>query len=93
MAQTNFTPSELYDAWPVLSRVERVEGFEVLQRDDAESFFLQLSLRDRANLLLGLPAGERRLWVRLLAPDDAADLIQEVPAKERAALLAWTRRR
>ncbi len=87
MAQKTFTPSELYDAWPVLSRAERVEGFEFLQRDDAESFFLQLSLRDRANLVLGLPAGERRLWVRLLAPDDAADLIQEAPQKERSALL------
>jgi len=61
---------------PVLSRTERAEGFEFLQRDDAESFFLQLNVRDRANLVLGLPAGERRLWMRLLAPDDAADLLQ-----------------
>jgi magnesium transporter len=88
MAQRNFTAAELYDAWPVLSRAERAEGFEFLQRDDAESFFLQLNVRDRANLVLGLPAGERRLWMRLLAPDDAADLIQEAPAKERAELLA-----
>ena len=88
MAQKNFTPAELYDAWPVLSRSERVEGFEALQRDDAESFFLQLSVRDRANLVLGLPAGERRLWMRLLAPDDAADPVQEAPQKERAPLLA-----
>jgi len=88
MAQKTFTPSELYDAWPVLSRAERVEGFEFLQRDDAESFFLQLSVRDRANLVLDLPAGERRLWMRLLAPDDAADLLQETPSKDRAALLA-----
>ncbi len=88
MAQKNFTAAELYDAWPVLSDTERVEGFEVLQRDDAESFFLQLNVRDRANLVLGLPPGERRLWMRLLAPDDAADLIQEAPAKQRAELLA-----
>jgi len=27
-----------------------------------------------------MAAGERRLWLRLLAPDDAADLVQEVRA-------------
>ena len=45
-------------------------------------------MRDRADLVLGLPPAERRLWMRLLAPDDAADLIQEAPAQDRAALLA-----
>lgn len=40
MAQISFTPSELYDAWPVLSVDERVEGFEFLQRDDTDDFFL-----------------------------------------------------
>ena len=87
MAQTNFSPSELYDAWQVLSIAERVEGFEFLQRDAADDFFLQLSARDRAELVLALPSGERRLWLRLLAPDDAADLIQEAPAEERDHLL------
>ena len=88
MAEKNFTPSELYEAWPILSTEERVEGFEVLERKHADDFFLQLNARDRAELILGLPAGERRLWMRLLAPDDAADLIQEAPAEEREGLLA-----
>jgi magnesium transporter len=88
MADVNFTPAELYEAWPVLSEEERVEGFEVLKRDDADDFFLQLSARDRAALLLALPFGERRLWMRLLAPDDAADLIQELPPEERENVLA-----
>jgi magnesium transporter len=88
MADKNFTPAELYDAWPVLSIDERVEGFEFLQRQEADDFFLQLSARDRAGLILALPVGERRLWLRLLAPDDAADLVQEAPAKERENLLA-----
>jgi magnesium transporter len=55
MADVNFTPAELYEAWPVLSQEERVEGFEVLKRNDADDFFLQLSARDRAALLLALP--------------------------------------
>ena len=88
MAEKNFTPSELYEAWPILSTDERVEGFEYLQRNDADDFFLQLSARDRAALVLALPAGERRLWMRLLAPDDAADVIQEAPPEEREGLLA-----
>jgi magnesium transporter len=83
MAQITFTPSELYDAWPVLSLAERVEGFEYLPRDDADDFFLQLSARDRAELIAALPSGERRLWLRLLAPDDAADVIQEAAPEDR----------
>ena len=57
MADKNFTPAELYEAWPVLSMEERVEGFEFLQREEADDFFLQLSARDRAQLVLALPPG------------------------------------
>ena len=60
MPEKNFTPSELYEAWPVLSSEERVEGFEYLSRDDADDFFLQLSTHDRAQLLFAMPLGERR---------------------------------
>jgi len=89
MVEKNFTPSELYEAWPVLSTDERVEGFEYLNRDDADDFFLQLGSRERAELVLALPSGERRLWMRVLASDDAADLIQEAPEQEREGLLAF----
>jgi magnesium transporter len=86
MADKSLTPAELYDAGPMLSLAERVEGFEFLQRDDADDFFRQLSARDRAELILALPAGERRLWMRLLPPDAAADVIQETPAEARENL-------
>jgi len=88
VADKAFSLTELYDAWPVLSLDERVEGFEYLQRDQADDFFLQLSARDRAHLVLALPPGERRLWMRLLAPDDAADVVQETPAEDREGVLA-----
>jgi magnesium transporter len=87
MPEKIFTSTELYDAWPVLSTEERVEGFEYLQRHDADDFFVQLSARDKAQLLLALTAAERRLWLRLLAPDDAADVVQEAPPEEREGLL------
>jgi magnesium transporter len=88
MPETAIDAAELYDVWPVLSQDERVEGFELLKREAADAFFLQLSARDRAQLVLSLPPGERRLWMRLLAPDDAVDVIQETPVEKREALLA-----
>ncbi len=88
MAESKLSLSELYDAWSVLSTAERVEGFQSLPRTEAEDFFLQLRARERSDLLLALPGGERRLWLRLLAPDDAADLIQESPADQQENLLA-----
>jgi magnesium transporter len=87
MAEKNFTAMELYDAWSLLSPEERVEGFAFLSRGAADDFFQQLTARDRTQLLLALPIGERRLWLRQLAPDDAADAIQEAPVEERENLL------
>jgi magnesium transporter len=79
---------DLTQAWLALSLVERVEGFQLLTRADAEEFFLDhLDAREQEQLLLALPPNERRLWMRLLAPDDAADLIQEADKKEQEGLL------
>ena len=44
--------------------------------------------RDQVELLLELPAVERRGWMRLLAPDDAADAVQAAPEDKRDDLLA-----
>ncbi len=88
IAEKSFALTELYEAWPVLSIQERVEGFELLQQDHAEDFFRHLSARDKAQLTIALPPGERKLWLRLLAPDEALHLIQETPAEEREGLLS-----
>jgi magnesium transporter len=87
MEGSNLTLPELYEAWPVLSLVERIDGFELLHREDAEQLFLSLKAADQLQLLCALPSGERRLWIRLLAPDEAVDVIQEAPAEEREALI------
>ncbi|MFL5538850.1 MAG: magnesium transporter [Longimicrobiaceae bacterium] len=81
------TADELQDVWPILSRDERAEGFQLLPPDDADDFFLSLSTRDQAELLMELRPGTRRRWVRLLPPDDAADLVQELEPEERAAVV------
>jgi len=79
---------ELVETWPLLSPDERIAGFKLLTAADADDFFLGLTARDQAMLLLSLPEGERRLWIRLLAPDDAADVVQEAPAEAYDGLLA-----
>jgi magnesium transporter len=85
--QTTLSYEELQETWPLLSSDERLEGFRLLAAADADDFFLSLATRDQATLLFSLPNGERRLWARVLAPDDAADVIQETPPEERDGLL------
>jgi magnesium transporter len=87
MVETSLTLPELFEAWHVLSMEERIEGFELLRREEAEKLFQSLNAQDQAQLLSALPAAERRLWIRSLAPDEAADVIQESPAEEREALI------
>ncbi len=82
------TNSAGLEEWNDLSDLERVEAFESLPRDRADGFFLQLSSRDQVRLLLALPEGERRIWLRVLPPDDAADLLQLAPKEERDTLAA-----
>src|SRR5271157_5178319 len=78
---------ELLDEWPRLRKSARVAKFEGLPREYMDNFFLDLDAKSQSELVLALPEGERRLYVRLLAPDDAADLIQESPKREREYLL------
>jgi magnesium transporter len=78
---------ELREAWPGLSADERFERFESLSRVDAEDFFLGLSAIEQVSIFERMPVKERRLWLRQLAPDDAADVIQETPEEERGVLL------
>ena len=78
---------DLRNAWVVLSTEERVLGFGLLSSDQAEEFFLSLPGTDAAELLAALPAQDHRRWMRLLAPDDAADLIQGASEELRGPFL------
>lgn len=80
--------ANLVDAWPLLAGPERVEGLLLLDREEAIEHFLRLPARAQAEIILEAPPGERRSWVRLLASNDAADVIQEVPVEDRDALMA-----
>src|ERR1044071_7829165 len=89
-AESELTTSDLEGlraSWPAMGKRERVAAFQALPRDVADDFFLSLEARDQCELLLTVPEGERRIWMRLLAPDDAADLVQLASEIERPHLL------
>jgi magnesium transporter len=79
---------ELRDAWPLLDLDERGDGLRVLPREDAEEFFIALPAHDQARLLLHFRPGQRRQWMRMLEPDDVADVIQDAGDEHRGDLLA-----
>lgn len=83
-----FTAEALLDAYPILNAEERLEGFVLLSANEAADCFLALSTRDQADLLRDLGPERSRPWMRLLAPDDAADLLQALPGEERYLFLA-----
>jgi magnesium transporter len=76
------------DSWPSLSHSERCEKFKELPRTEAEELFLSLKTHDQAELIGEATQLERRSWVRLLAPDDVADLIQEMGGDHRDEILS-----
>lgn len=71
--------ARLLESWPHLSSEDRLQTFRGLSADDSEDLFLALDPRSNAGLFVDFNRAERRLWIRFLAPDDAADLIQELP--------------
>jgi magnesium transporter len=81
------TAAELRDAWPVLSMEERLEGLALLTHGEAEAAFLGMHARDQADLLLGADPALRRSLMRMLPPDDAADVVQEADVDDRHTLL------
>lgn len=83
-----FSADELRAAWPVLSTEDRAEGFQLLPPADAEDFFHELNSHDQASLLLSVAPAARRLWLKSLAPDDAADVLQEMEPEDRVAILS-----
>jgi magnesium transporter len=79
---------DLLDTWRVLSARERIEAFRLLERDQAEELFFALSPADQLAIILALPEGERRSWMRVLAPDDAANVVRCATIKGREELLS-----
>ncbi len=79
---------ELRGRWPGLSPDERVDAFGRVPREQAFDFFLSLMPLGQSQILLALPPKERLVWIRTLAPDDAADVLQEIDEDMRGEFLA-----
>ena len=79
--------AHLIDNWQALTPAERRDGFSGLARTEAEELFLSLNAHDQAELIEEGHSREKRSWVRMLAPDDVADLIQEMGIKHREEIL------
>lgn len=77
-----------HEVWDQLSLEQRVAAFHALPTGEDDEFLLGLGAKDQADLILSLPEYERRLWIRLLAPDDVADVIQASPLRDRTELLS-----
>lgn len=87
-ASTTSDVTLLQDTWSSLTPTERLERFRHLSWPIAEAFFLGLEAHEQAEIVHWLPPAEQKLWMRVLAPDDAADVIQETPTDAHAGLLA-----
>lgn len=79
--------AQLHDQWQEVPYEKRVEYFKKLDIPHAQELFLKLDAEKRASIIRGLNKAEQRVWMRILDPDDAADVIQKVPANERHALI------
>src|SRR5215472_14156206 len=84
---TVFKHDIVLERWPEMSKHERLDCFAALPREIADDVWLDLDSHSQFELLQGMPIGERRIWLRLLAPDDVADLIQLAPEFERNEIL------
>jgi magnesium transporter len=83
----DFSLENLLDNWQVLTHSQREDVFAMLGRIDQEELFLNLSSDYQAELFEEIPHAEKRSWIRLLAPDDIADLIQNLNEELQAVAL------
>jgi magnesium transporter len=78
---------ELHRTWSDASSEERMSRFKGLPLADAQEFFRELSTRHQYEIISSLPEGEQTVWLRILDPDDAADLVQETTEADQERLL------
>lgn len=79
---------DLLDWWRNLDDEEKRAAFLELPPTEAGVLFLAVDTPERVFILEPQDEQHRRVWLRLLAPDDAADVIQGFEEEQRAELLA-----
>ena len=76
-------PMSLLNNWSSLNQSQKNEYFTALSRTQAEELFLSLMPVDQYQLIKEYSLLGKRSWIRLLAPDDAADLIQVAQSEDK----------
>ncbi len=77
--ESDFSLENIINTWPSQSSEQRRENFLTLNREQAEDVFLNLGSAYQAEIYTTMiPEYQRRTWIRLLDPDDVADLLQEL---------------
>lgn len=89
MLTESVNPAEqLRTDWFSLPKRERVRRFRALPTNRAAELFPKLDARSQARLLLALDKSELQVWMHLLPPDEAADVILAAPPDKRNDLLS-----
>jgi magnesium transporter len=76
MGSSNKTVAARAEDWVRLSPEARCSWLRGLEQHQSHELFLHLTTHEQLSLLQALPESERHIWLRLLPPDDLADLLQ-----------------
>jgi magnesium transporter len=83
----NQSMARLHESWTEVPRGERISYFKKLDIPQAQELFLKLNTEEKAFIIRGLDTVEQKVWMRILDPDDAVDVIQKFHKKERKSLV------
>lgn len=79
----------LAEIWSSLEESEKESYLETLPRDQLSVLFLELDTFDQKQLLKSVPLSTRKKWIKILEPDDLADLLREVSESEKEESLSY----
>ena len=91
-ADSALLAEELRDAWPRSTPWSGSRASARSRPARPRSSSSRSTRASSARSSLALPPLERQLWMRQLAPDDAADVVQEAPSEERERAAPAARR-
>lgn len=81
--------NQLIENWSSTPPNEHIEIFLSLPRHHAEELFLSLTALDRSEIYQQVPFYDRRSWLRLLAPDDIVDLLQQMTSEQATEAMSF----
>jgi magnesium transporter len=87
--QDGFDIYKLAEIWSSLEESEKESFLEKLPREQLSVLFLELDTYDQKQLLKNVPPATRKKWIKILEPDDLADLLREVSDEEKEETLSY----